>query len=118
MAGIVEKARRQSRQDAQQDEVEMQPNENQDSKRIDTADNQHVNPNNNREGQITKFETVMDEAESTEMKVLTADEDQEVTEDFTLQIPQVEDDQWPEEDQYTKNDQGQYLNNDDVDTLF
>ena len=113
MAGIVEKARRQSRQDAQQDEVETQPNENQDSKRIDTADNQHVNHNNNREGQITKFETVMDE-----MKVLTADEDKEVTEDSPLQIPQVVDDQWPEEDQYTKNDQGQYLNNDDVDTLF
>ena len=121
MAGLVEQVRRKSRQDAaQQAAIEGHSIEKQESDKDDTVKDQvfyQVKTTDIQDGSITEVKSSISDTEDIELKQLANDVDDESDdlthdENFTLEIPKVEDDQWPDEEQYTHTDHEHF------DTLF
>ena len=120
MAGLVEQVRRKSRQDAaQQAAIKDQSTEKQEPDRDDTVKDQvfHQVKTDIQDGSITEVKSSISDPEDIELKQLANDVDDESddlthNENFTLEIPKVEDDQWPDEEQYTHTDHEHF------DTLF
>ena len=139
MAAAAIQIRRISRQDASQDAVRKHPVESQDSNRTDPSESPNIQidkPNDIQNKMVPEESFTTSEKpqlkDSTKMKSLTVHENQETNvngnngklyeneaeSEFKLQIPDVDDDEWPDEDQYTMNEHGQDSNYEDADTLF